>query len=273
MQQDEACELAAEMATDGIGVADYRSIAGMVLDAQRWRSYQSDNPVWHLACSTQVTLHDRRDHVANPKGAEGLTGCGARLIAVPVEYHPWHTQPPNGAATPKRWDGGWIRPGYLQTGSRGQHRFVNPDRHRQGYRPPNAARPDGRPAEQAGRQVAAVAGPPSRCTSRSRLTETIDGGLMGMAAAASPSVAGYNRMAIVSVVCAVLAVAGTIFGGFTVLAVFAVGAGHVALNQIDRNGGQGRGLAGAGLAAGYFLGVFGILTAVQSFAGLLHISA
>lgn len=96
---------------------------------------------------------------------------------------------------------------------------------------------------------------------------------MGMSAAASPAAAGYNRMAIISVVCAVMAVAGTIFGGFTVLAVFAVGAGHVALNQIDHDGGQGRGLAGAGLAAGYFLGVFGVLTAVLSFAGLLHMSA
>lgn len=92
------------------------------------------------------------------------------------------------------------------------------------------------------------------------------------ASAASPAAAGYDPMAIVSVVCAVVAVAGTIFGGFTILAVFAVGAGHVAVNQIDRNGGQGRGLAGTGLAAGYFLGGVGFLTAVLSFAGLLHMS-
>ncbi|WP_258805996.1 hypothetical protein [Pseudarthrobacter sp. NS4] len=58
--------------------------------------------------------------------------------------------------------------------------------------------------------VAAIAGPPRACAPGSRLTETTDGGLMGMPAAASPAVAGYNGMAIVSVVCAVLAVAGTI---------------------------------------------------------------
>lgn len=58
-----------------------------------------------------------------------------------------------------------------------------------------------------------------------------------MPAAASPAAAaGYNGMAIASVFCAVLPVAGTVYGGFAVRAVFAVGAGHVVLNQIDRDG-------------------------------------
>lgn len=86
---------------------------------------------------------------------------------------------------------------------------------------------------------------------------------MGMSAAASPAVAGYNRMAIVSVVCAAVAVAGFFFAGLTVLAVFAVGAGHVALNQINLNGGQGRQLARASLAIGYAIAIFGVLFSVM----------
>jgi hypothetical protein len=89
-----------------------------------------------------------------------------------------------------------------------------------------------------------------------------------MSAAASPAVAGYNRMAIVSLACAAVAVAGFFFGGFTVLAVFAVGAGHVALNQINSDGGQGRQLAGASLAVGYAIAIFGLLIIVMSVMGL-----
>lgn len=85
---------------------------------------------------------------------------------------------------------------------------------------------------------------------------------MEVSAAQSPSAAGYNRMAIVSLACAVLAVAGFFFGGFTVLAVFAVGAGHVALNQINIDGGQGRQLARASLAIGYAIGIYGLFFAV-----------
>jgi hypothetical protein len=87
-------------------------------------------------------------------------------------------------------------------------------------------------------------------------------------AAASPAVAGYNRMAIVSLVCAVVAVAGFFFGGFTSLAVFAVGAGHVALNQINSGGGQGRQLARASLSVGYAIAIFALLITVMSVMGL-----
>ncbi|MDQ0076337.1 hypothetical protein [Arthrobacter oryzae] len=88
-----------------------------------------------------------------------------------------------------------------------------------------------------------------------------------MSAAASPAVAGYNRMAIVSVVCAVVAVAGFFFGSFTILAVFVVGAGHVALNQVNRDGSQGRQLARASLAVGYAIGIFGLLITIMSVFG------
>jgi hypothetical protein len=88
-----------------------------------------------------------------------------------------------------------------------------------------------------------------------------------MSAAASPAVAGYNRMAIVSVVCAVVAVAGFFFGSFTILAVFVVGAGHVVLNQVNRDGSQGRQLARASLAVGYAIGIFGLLITIMSVFG------
>ncbi|GKV72964.1 hypothetical protein NCCP2145_23450 [Pseudarthrobacter sp. NCCP-2145] len=86
---------------------------------------------------------------------------------------------------------------------------------------------------------------------------------MGMSAAASPAAAGYNRMAVVSLACALVAVAGFFFAGLTVLAVFAVGAGHVALNQINLSGGQGRQLARASLAIGYAIAIFGLLFSVM----------
>ncbi|WP_432246106.1 DUF4190 domain-containing protein (plasmid) [Arthrobacter sp. G.S.26] len=89
---------------------------------------------------------------------------------------------------------------------------------------------------------------------------------MSAAAAASPAATGYNRMAIVAVVSAVVAVVGFL-GTFTVLAVFAVGAGHVALNQINRDGGQGRQLARASLAVGYAIGIFGLLFTVLTVLG------
>ena len=66
-----------------------------------------------------------------------------------------------------------------------------------------------------------------------------------------------------SVADAAVAVAGFFFAGLTVLAVFAVGAGHVALNQINIRGGQGRQLACAALAIGYAIAIFGLLFSVM----------
>lgn len=84
-----------------------------------------------------------------------------------------------------------------------------------------------------------------------------------MSAAPSPAAAGYNRMAIVSVVCAAVAVAGFFFAGPTVLAVFAEDAEHVALNQINLNGGQGRQLARAALAIECAIAIFGLIFSVM----------
>jgi hypothetical protein len=80
--------------------------------------------------------------------------------------------------------------------------------------------------------------------------------------AASPSATGYNRMAIISLVCAAVALLGFVSTSVTVLAVFAVGAGHVALHQIQLHGDQGRQLARASLAVGYSIAVFGLIFSV-----------
>lgn len=67
-----------------------------------------------------------------------------------------------------------------------------------------------------------------------------------------------NRLAWVAVGCAVLAWAGMFGYGASVLAVFGVGAGHVALQQIRERGERGAGLALAALVACYALGVWGL---------------
>ena len=71
-----------------------------------------------------------------------------------------------------------------------------------------------------------------------------------------------NTMAVVSVACAVVAVAGLFFMGLAVLAVFAVGAGHIALHRIEKDGSRGRLAAMSALALGYAGGVFGLATSI-----------
>lgn len=60
-----------------------------------------------------------------------------------------------------------------------------------------------------------------------------------------------NKLAVAAIVLAVLAASGLWIFGVAVLAVFAVGAGHVALNQIRLRGGRGKLLAIAALVIGY----------------------
>lgn len=74
--------------------------------------------------------------------------------------------------------------------------------------------------------------------------------------------AGVNTMAVVSMSCAVIAVAGLFVLGAAVLAVFAVGAGHVALHQIGQCGGSGRLAAMVALGLGYAIGVFGLANSI-----------
>ncbi|MEO5780001.1 MAG: DUF4190 domain-containing protein [Arthrobacter oryzae] len=74
--------------------------------------------------------------------------------------------------------------------------------------------------------------------------------------------AKYNRMAVTSLVLAAVAAVGTALMAVGVIAVFAVGAGHVALNQIGRRREKGRGLAIAALAVGYSIAVLGLVSTV-----------
>lgn len=71
-----------------------------------------------------------------------------------------------------------------------------------------------------------------------------------------------SGMAVVSLACAVLAAAGLLFMGMAVLAVFAVGAGHVALHRIEKDASRGRLAAMSALALGYAVGVFGLATSI-----------
>ena len=62
---------------------------------------------------------------------------------------------------------------------------------------------------------------------------------------------GLNKLAVTAIVLAVIAASGFWVFGVAVLAVFAVGAGHVALNQIHLGDERGKGLAIAAPAVGY----------------------
>lgn len=50
--------------------------------------------------------------------------------------------------------------------------------------------------------------------------------------------------------------------GLAVLAVFAVGGGHIALQRIEKDGSRGRLAAMSALALGYAIGVFGLITSI-----------
>jgi hypothetical protein len=77
----------------------------------------------------------------------------------------------------------------------------------------------------------------------------------------------YNRLAILSLVFAVLATTSTVFMGVAAIAVFAVGAGHVSLNQIRLRKERGRGLAVTALAIGYAIAVFALISTLSFAAG------
>ena len=61
---------------------------------------------------------------------------------------------------------------------------------------------------------------------------------------------------------AAVAAAGLFLAGLGVVAVFAVGAGHVALNQIQQRGERGRGLAVASLSIGYAIAAFALASSI-----------
>lgn len=68
---------------------------------------------------------------------------------------------------------------------------------------------------------------------------------------ARTSTGRLNKLAVAAIIFAVIAASGFWVFGVAGLAVFAVGAAHVALNQIHLRGERGRGLAVAALSIGY----------------------
>lgn len=79
---------------------------------------------------------------------------------------------------------------------------------------------------------------------------------------APTATARLNPLAPIALVCSVLAVAGMLWGGFAILAVFGVGAGHLALQQIRERGERGAPIALAALGIGYTLAAFALASAV-----------
>lgn len=69
----------------------------------------------------------------------------------------------------------------------------------------------------------------------------------------------FNVLAIVAVALAVIAFSGIWFFGVGIVATFAVGAGHVSLNQIKRKNERGRSMAIAALVLGYGLATWALL--------------
>lgn len=85
-----------------------------------------------------------------------------------------------------------------------------------------------------------------------------------------PEATSLNRLSVMSLVFAVIAVAGLWFFAASGLAVFAVGAGHVALNQIAHSGQRGRWLALSALTVGYGIGLLGLFGAVSAIPAMIQ---
>jgi hypothetical protein len=83
---------------------------------------------------------------------------------------------------------------------------------------------------------------------------------MGLSAVQMRQGTRYNRLAIASLALAGLAAIGTILASVGVIAVFAVDAGHVSLNQIKVGGERGRGLAVTALVIGYAIAVVALIS-------------
>lgn len=71
-----------------------------------------------------------------------------------------------------------------------------------------------------------------------------------------------NTLSIVSIVLVAVAVAGSVFGGGAVLFVFAVGAGHVALQQIKVRGERCAILAYLALGISYLIATYALVSSV-----------
>lgn len=82
--------------------------------------------------------------------------------------------------------------------------------------------------------------------------------------AAQTGAESLNKLAVAAVVLAVMAFAGLWLLGIGVLAVFAVGAGHVSLSQIKANGQRGHWLAMTALGVGYAMATFALVTSLSN---------
>ncbi|MBT2566216.1 DUF4190 domain-containing protein [Arthrobacter sp. ISL-85] len=74
---------------------------------------------------------------------------------------------------------------------------------------------------------------------------------------------GLNKLAVTAVFLAAVAALGYWTLGVAVLTVFAVGAGHVSVNQVRFSGESGRGLAIAALSIGYAIATFSLVTTLS----------
>ncbi|ALD64574.1 hypothetical protein AA310_12130 [Arthrobacter sp. YC-RL1] len=73
-----------------------------------------------------------------------------------------------------------------------------------------------------------------------------------------------NRLSIIALCLAIAEIPALIFLGGTGPAVFAVGAGHVALNQIKTRNEQGAKAAILALALGYAVALFGVFSTLRA---------
>jgi hypothetical protein len=71
-----------------------------------------------------------------------------------------------------------------------------------------------------------------------------------------------NRLAIVSITCAAIGVVGFFLVGMTALEVFAVGSGHVSLQQIKGRHERGANLARVALAVSYLVATIAVFDAI-----------
>jgi hypothetical protein len=77
-----------------------------------------------------------------------------------------------------------------------------------------------------------------------------------------------NRLALVSIICAAVALVGTIFASVVVFAVFAVGAGHVSLQQIKARRERGAVLAHIALGVSYLIATIALVETIYFAVGL-----
>ncbi len=78
----------------------------------------------------------------------------------------------------------------------------------------------------------------------------------------STAVKPLNKMSVVSAAMTVVAIACLVFFGIGTVLVFAVGAGHVALQQITSRGEGGRTLALVALAVSYAFAAYALATSI-----------